>query len=55
MGSGFVTYRKSKGNDYPLLDYSDCGDDDDAVYISIYQTEVESRRKILKVSDTNKL
>ena len=55
MDSGFVTYRKSKGGDHPLLDYSDDGDDNNAAYISVYQTEVESWRKLLKVGNTNTL
>ena len=55
MNSGFVTYRKSNGDDRPLLDDSDDDDDDNKAYISVYQTEVESWRKILKFGNTNKL
>ena len=55
MDSGFVTYRKGKGDNCPLLDDSDCDDDNNAAYISVYQTKVESWRKLLKVGNTNKL
>ena len=55
MDSGFVTYRKSKGDDRPLLDDSNDGDNNNSAYISVYQTEVESWRKLLKVGNTNKL
>ena len=49
MDSEFVTYRKSKGNDRPLLDDSDDGNDNNAAYISVYQTEVKSWRNFLKL------
>ena len=55
MESGFVTYHKSKGDDYKLLDESDDGDDNNSVYISVYQTKVESWRKLLNVGTINKL
>ena len=34
MDSNFVTYRKIKGNDRPLIYDSDDGDDNNSVYIS---------------------
>ena len=49
MDSGFVTYRKSKGGNRPLLNDSGDGDDNNAEYISIYQTKVKSWRKLLKI------
>ena len=58
MNSGFVTYRKSKGDSHPSV--GDQGDDDDDYdnnggFISVYQNEVESWRKLLKVGNENKL
>ena len=55
MDSGFVTYRKSKGDDRPLLNDSDDSDNNNTAYISVDQTEVESWRKLLKLYNTNKL
>ena len=55
MDSGFVTYRKSYGDNRPLLDDNDAGYDNDTAYISVYQTEVESWINLLKVGNTNKL
>ena len=55
MNSSFVTYRISKGDDRLFLDGNDCEDDNNAAHISVYQTEVESWRKLLKVGNTNKL
>ena len=55
MDSGFVTYRKSKGDDHLLLDDSEVTDDNNAAYISVYQTEVESWRKLHKDGNTNEL
>ena len=55
MDSGFVTYRKTKGDDQQLLDDSDDGNTGNAAYISVYQNEVESWRKLLKVGNDDKL
>ena len=53
MHSGFLTYRKSKGYYYPLLDDSDCGDSNNSAYISVYQDEVEPWRKLQLVIRMN--
>ena len=42
MDSSFLTYRKSKDSDHPLLDDSDDVGDNNAAYTSVHQTEVES-------------
>ena len=55
MDSGFVNYHRSKGDECPLSDGSDCDDDNNTAYISVYQTEVESWRNLLQVGNTNKL
>ena len=47
MDSGFVTYRKFKGDDRPLSGNNDEDDDNDGAYISVYQEEVKSWRKLL--------
>ena len=49
MDSGFVTYRKSKGGDRPLLDDSDDGDENNTAYLSVYQTKVGSWKNLLNV------
>ena len=55
MDSGFVTYRKNKGDDHPSLRDNDEDDDNNGAFISVYQNEVESWRKLLKVGNENKL
>ena len=49
MNSGFVTYRKSKGSDLPVS-----GGTDNDKFISVYQHEVESWRKLLQLGNNNK-
>ena len=53
MDTGFVTYHKIKGDDNISLDDSDEGGNNSAAYTNVYETEVKSWRKPLKVSSTN--
>ena len=55
MDSGFVTYRKNKADGELLVDDSTDGNTGNAEYISVYQNEVESWRKLLKVGDDDKM
>ena len=53
MDSGFVTYRKSKGDSRPSVGDND--DDNNSGFISVYKNDVEFWRKSLKVGNENKL
>ena len=55
MDSGFVTYRKSKGDDHPVSGGTEDGSDNNGVFISVYQHEVEYWRKLLKLGNNNKI
>ena len=50
MNSGFATYKKNADDNVPVSN----GNDNDE-FISVYQTEVESWRKLIKFGNTNKL
>ena len=55
MDSCFVIYRKCKGDNQPLIGNDDENDDANGGFISVYQQEVESWRKLLKVGNSNKI